>query len=52
MDLFQLNLQFLGDEHRHRSIGALAHFDLGYDQRNAAVAIDPDEGVRSKVLRR
>ena len=33
VDLAKVNLQFLGDEHRHRRIGALAHLDLAYDQR-------------------
>ena len=47
----ELDLQLLGDQHRHRGVGALAHLDLGNDQRHPAGTIDADEGVGRKAVR-
>ena len=50
VDLFQLHFQFFGNEHGHRSIGALAHLDLGNDQRYLPATIDTDKGAGSKSV--
>ena len=51
-DSGKLNLQLLGDQHRHRCVCALSHFHLGHDHGHGAVAINPDEGIRRKGVRR
>jgi hypothetical protein len=43
--LFQVHLQLLGDQHRDRSVGALAHLDIRHGQDDLPIASDADEGV-------
>ena len=50
--LFQVHLQLFGDQHRDGGVGALAHLDVGHDQRDLTVRIDTDECVRCKRLAR
>ena len=49
LHLREIHLQFLGDQHRHRGVGALAHLDLRHDQRDLPVAADADERVRREI---
>ena len=48
--LFQVHLQLLGDQHRDRGVGALAHLDIGHGQDDLPVAFDADEGVGRKAI--
>ena len=50
LHLAEFHLQFLGNEHGHGSIGALAHLHLAHDQRYAAIAADTQKGVGRKVV--
>jgi hypothetical protein len=45
VNLFEVNLQLFGDQHRDRRIGALTHFDVRHGQDDPAVACDAHEGV-------
>jgi hypothetical protein len=51
LHLGEANVELLGDQHRHRGVGALAHLDLRDRQGHAPVAVDPHESVRRKILR-
>ena len=46
LHLGEVDVELLGDQHRHRGVGALAHLDLRDGQRDAPVAADPHEGAR------
>src|SRR5258705_1035556 len=43
-----VRLELFGDEHRQRSVNALAHLRLVYDYRNNVVGAYPNKGVGSK----
>ena len=49
VDLVQSHLQFSRDQHGHRGVGALSHFDLVHDQRDPAVLADANKRVRREV---
>src|SRR6516225_9964626 len=51
-DLGKLNVQLLGDQHRHRCVGALSHFHLRHNQGHGSAAINSDEGIRRKCAHR
>ena len=51
LDLIQSDLQLLGQEHRHRRVRALPHFDLTDDQGDPAIPADANERVRSEGSR-
>ncbi len=44
--LVDIHLELLGDQHRQRGIGSLAHLDHRHDESHPACAIDSQEGVR------
>ena len=46
----KIDLELLGDEHRHRGVGALPHLDLRHDERDAVVGPDAHEGVGRESL--
>ena len=52
MDLIQSDFQLFGQQHGHRCVRALSHFDLVHDQRDPAVPADADERVRREDRRR
>src|SRR3989454_11545560 len=52
LDLVQSYLELFRQEHRHRRVCALAHFDLIHDQRDPAVRADANERVRRERGRR
>ena len=41
-----VDVQLLRDQHRQGRVGPLAHLDLGRDDRDLALPVDADEGVR------
>jgi hypothetical protein len=45
LHLIEADLQFLGQEHGDRGVGALPHLDIGHDQGHTAIARDADEGI-------
>jgi len=45
LDLVQPDLQLFRQQHRHRRIHALPHFDLIHDERDAAVSADANERI-------
>jgi hypothetical protein len=45
----EIHLQFLGEQHRHRGVGALSHLDLRHDQRDPPVPADANEGTRREI---
>ena len=47
--LDQVQLELLREEHGHRSVHALPHFDLPYDHGDAAVPADANERVRREA---
>ena len=49
-DLLESHFEFLGDQHRHRRVGALAHLDLRHDERDAVVRPDAHKGIGGKGL--
>ena len=48
--LFQVDLQLLGDQHRDRGVGALAHFDIGHGQDDLPIVCDADEGIGREAI--
>ena len=44
-DAVDIDLEFLGDQHRNRGVGALAHLDHWHHERDLAGAIDAQECV-------
>ncbi len=49
-DLLERHFEFLGNQHRHRRVGALAHLDLRHDERDAVVRPDAHKGIGGKGL--
>jgi hypothetical protein len=52
VDIAQIDFELLGDQHRHRGVGALAHLDLRHDQRCLPVQPDANEGIGRKAIHR
>ena len=52
VDFAQIEFELLGDQHRQRSVGPLAHLDLRHHQRHQPFAVDADESVRGEAGRR
>ncbi len=50
--LLEVDLQLLGDQHRNRRIGALAHLDIGHGQDDLPIGFDADEGVGRESIGR
>ena len=46
LDLIQSDLELFRQQHWHRGVRALSHFDLAHDQGHAAIPADANEGVR------
>ena len=44
-DLSDIGVEFFREDHRDRSVDALAHLDLRHHQRDLAGFVDADEGV-------
>jgi hypothetical protein len=49
--LFQVHLEFFGDQHGDRGICALSHFDLGHGQHDLTIAFDANERVGREAAR-
>jgi len=45
LDLVQPHLELFRDQHRHRGVGALSHFDLIHDERDPSIGADANERV-------
>src|SRR5262245_40869829 len=52
LNLREVNLKFLGNQHRAGGKGPLTHLDLANDDGHATVSIDAYESVRCEALRR
>ena len=46
LDAAQVDVEFLGDQHRHRGVDALPHLGAGRDQRDGVVVGDVHPGIR------
>ena len=52
VDFAQIDFELLGDQHRQRRVGVLAHLDLRHDQRHLPVQPDTNEGIGRKAISR
>ncbi len=50
--LIEADVELLGDQHRDRGVGALAHLHIGHGQDDLPVGFDPDEGIGREALGR
>ena len=51
-DVLPVDVELLGDEHRHRRHDALPHFELGQHDPHRIVRVDPHPDVRLECARR